>query len=226
MLEDESVEQVSNETYGPLKALCEAEVERAFTGRALVIRPGLIVGPHDPTDRFTYWPARAARSGEALVPGVPEQRVEFIDARDLALWNLRMVEAGKTGVYNATGPGAPLTMNNLLDVCMIAQGSEMRATYVPAEFLQAHDTDPNRVNTWCIPDEAVQFRHIFDIDCSRAIAAGLTYRPLIDTVRDTLVWHLQRPADTVMRVGLEPDKEQELLAAWHNRHQTALQSVV
>ncbi len=216
-LEDESVEEVTNQTYGPLKVLCEGEAQRAFPGRALIIRPGLIVGPHDPSDRFTYWPVRAARGGEALVPGIPEQRVECIDVRDLAEWNVQMIEAGKTGVYNATGPAEPLTMQGLLDACNLAGGAETRFTYVPAEFLKAHDTDPNRVNTWCIPEEEVAFRYIFDIDCSRAKADGLPCRPLLDTVRDTLNWHRQRPADTPLKVGLEAEREKELLEAWKSK---------
>src|SRR5579863_2076845 len=116
-LEDETVEEVTNESYGPLKALCEQAAERAMPGRVLVVRPGLIVGPNDVTDRFTYFPYRVAQGGEMLAPGEPEQQTQFIDVRDLAEWIVRMVEAGKTGTYNATGPDYALTMEQFLAEC-------------------------------------------------------------------------------------------------------------
>jgi len=133
-LEDETVEQVTGETYGPLKALCERAVEQTLPGRALVIRPGLIVGPFDPTDRFTYWPHRVAQGGEVLAPGRPARPVQFIDVRDLAEWTLDMVEAKRTGVYNADGPAQPLPMEQLLDTCKIVSGSAARFTWASEEF--------------------------------------------------------------------------------------------
>src|SRR5207249_5769302 len=116
-LADESVEQISGETYGPLKALCERTVSGLYGERALNIRPGLIVGPHDPTDRFTYWPVRVARGGETLAPGKPDRPVQCVDVRDLAEWAVRMVEARGTGTYHVTGPDYKLTMGRLLETC-------------------------------------------------------------------------------------------------------------
>src|SRR5579872_4273010 len=116
-LVDESVEEVTGETYGGLKALCEQAAEEALPGKVLIVRPGLIVGPDDQTDRFTYWPYRVAQGGEMLAPGRPAHQEQFIDVRDLAQWIVRMVEAGKTGVYNATGPDYVLSTQQLLEVC-------------------------------------------------------------------------------------------------------------
>jgi 2'-hydroxyisoflavone reductase len=130
-----ALEQVTGETYGPLKALCERAVEQTLPGRTLVIRPGLIVGPYDPTDRFTYWPHRAAQGGKVLAPGRPARPVQFIDVRDLAEWTLDMAEAKRTGVYNADGPAQPLSMEQLLDVCKIVSGSAARFTWASEEFL-------------------------------------------------------------------------------------------
>ena len=134
-IEDESVEKITEESYGALKALCEQAVERALPGRALVIRPGLIVGPHDPTDRFTYWPHRVARGGEVLAPGKATSRVQFIDVRDLAEWTMSMVEAKQTGVYNATGPAHALTMEQTLSECRKVSQSDARLTWVEEKFL-------------------------------------------------------------------------------------------
>jgi 2'-hydroxyisoflavone reductase len=114
-LEDQSVEQITGDTYGPLKALCERAVQEAFPGRALIVRPGLIVGPHDPTDRFTYWPVRVARGGEVLAPNGPRLPTQIIDARDLAEWTIQQVERFADGVFNATGPAQPLTLGEVLE---------------------------------------------------------------------------------------------------------------
>src|SRR5579885_1733748 len=125
-LKDESVEEITGESYGPLKVLCEQAAEQAMPGRVLNIRPGLIVGPHDPSDRFTYWPRRLARGGDVLAPGRPERLVQLIDVRDLAEWNIRAAEARLTGLFNATGPSGELTMAQVIDACRNVAESDAR----------------------------------------------------------------------------------------------------
>ena len=211
---DPTIEEVTGESYGPLKALCEASVEAAMPGRALIIRPGLIVGPHDQSDRFTYWPARVARGGDVLVPRSLDRTVQFVDVRDLAGWTVRMAEAGATGIYNATGPEQPPTMGELFDACREVAGASAAPVVVAEDFLLERGVGPwMEVPLW-MPDrpEMVGF---FAIDCRKAFAAGLTFRPLAETVRDTLAWDCSRPADAPRRAGLAPDREAELLREWH-----------
>jgi 2'-hydroxyisoflavone reductase len=216
-LDDPTVEEVTGETYGPLKALCEQAAEAAMPGRVLNIRPGLIVGPHDPSDRFTYWPHRVAWGGEVLAPGRPERHVQIIDAGDLAEWTVRMVEGGRVGVYNATGPAYALTMGRLLEVCREVSGAGARVTWVGEDFLAERE-----VGAWIelplwIPEADPDALGFSDVDCGKAIAAGLTFRDLAETVRATLEWNAARPADREWRAGLKPEREAELLQAWHAR---------
>ena len=212
-LADESVEQISGETYGPLKALCERTVSGLYGERALNIRPGLIVGPHDPTDRFTYWPVRVARGGETLAPGRPDMPVQIIDVRDLAEWTIRMVEQRRAGIYNATGPDYTLTMYKVLHTSKDVSRSAARFTWISESFLLTHDVKAwSEVPLW-IPRKDNEGFHTSNID--KAIAADLTFRPLAETIRDTLDWHETRPTDYEWRNGLKADKEQALLAAWH-----------
>ncbi len=212
-LQDPSTEVMTDETYGPLKALCELEVEAALPGRVLVVRPGLIVGPDDPTDRFTYWPYRVAQGGEVLAPESPALPVQLIDARDLAAWILDMIAAGRTGVYNATGPAAPLTLGEVLEVCREASGSDARVTWVGREFLLARQVAPWLDLPLWAPDEG--FQGFLKIDIRKAVAAGLAFRPLAETAADTLAWAQARPPDHPWQAGLAPEKEQALLAEWH-----------
>jgi 2'-hydroxyisoflavone reductase len=213
-LEDETVEEVTGETYGPLKALCEQAVEAAMPGRALILRPGLIVGPHDPTDRFTYWPYRVAQGGEVLAPGRPARRVQFIDVRDLAEWTIRMVEEKRTGIYNADGPHTALPMEDLLAACKQVSGSDASFTWVSEEFL-----NENKVGAWIdlplwIPESDPEMVGFFAMDISKATDAGLTFRPVADTVQATLDWVSSRPVDHSWRAGITRQREAELLAAW------------
>ena len=211
---DESVEQITGETYGPLKALCEQAVSQVYGERALNVRPGLIVGPHDPTDRFTYWPVRVARGGEVLAPGRPDMPVQIIDVRDLAEWTIRLVEQKQSGTYNATGPGYTLTMWRVLHECQTVAGSNARFTWVPESFLLARGVTPwTELPLW-ITREGNEGFHTSNVD--RAIAAGLTFRPLADTIRATLDWHATRPAGYTWRNGMQPEKEQQLLTEWHS----------
>jgi len=211
-LADESVEEITGETYGPLKALCERAATEAMDGRALHVRSGLIVGPHDPTDRFTYWPARVARGGEVLAPVGPDYGVQFIDVRDLARWTLRATEARLTGPFNVTGPRRPLAMGELLETSRAVSGSDARFTWVDETFLLERQVAPFTELPLWVPADAAGF-NAFRID--RALAAGLNHRPAAETVRDTLAWAASRPADYAWRNGLPAEREAELLRDWH-----------
>jgi 2'-hydroxyisoflavone reductase len=185
--------------YGPLKALAETEVERVFGERALIVRPGLIVGPHDPTGRFTYWARRLARGGEVLAPGSPERLAQFVDVRDLAEWILTAVEQGLSGTFNATNDG--VAWGELL------AGADL--TWVTDEFLQEHEVGPWMELPLWLPDPEWAGMHATDV--SRAVAAGLRFRALEETLRGAAT------APEADGVGLTPEREAELLAAWHGR---------
>jgi 2'-hydroxyisoflavone reductase len=201
--------------YGPLKARSEKEASAWFPGITTVIRPGLIVGPGDESDRFTYWPVRLDRGGEVLAPGDGTDPVQFVDARDLAEWTIRVVEARTLGVFNAMGPAAPLTMGGLLDGTGVAIGSKAGLTWVPADFLEQQKVSPwGDMPVW-VPgtgDNAGFGRR----KNARATAAGLTFRPLADTAKDTLAWWKAQPAErqSKLRAGIAPDREAQVLAAW------------
>jgi 2'-hydroxyisoflavone reductase len=214
-LEDPTVEEVLP-NYGPLKALCEEAAETAMPGRALHVRAGLIVGPHDQSDRFTYWPYRIARGGDVLAPGSPDRAVQIIDVRDLAEWNVRMAEQGVSGVFNATGPDYNLTMGAVLESCKTVSGSDSRFVWASEQFLLDAGAQPwTQLPLW-VPDTEDN-AGFSSIDCSKAFATGLTFRPLAETVRDTLAWDATRPADTERRNGLPPEREAELLQGWRAR---------
>jgi 2'-hydroxyisoflavone reductase len=223
-LEDPAVEEITGESYGPLKALCEQVVEQALPGRALIVRPGLIVGPHDYSDRFTYWVRRVAQGGEVLAPAHPDWHTQIIDVRDLAEWTLRMVEQRQVGVYNATGPAYDLTFGQLLDTCRAVGGSDALFTWVSEAFLAEQGVAPwSELPLW-LPLSDPDLLGFSDVSCAKAIAAGLTFRDLATTVRDTLAWDATRedsdapPARALQpRAGLAPEREMELLQAWHNR---------
>lgn len=213
-LEDPTIEEVTAESYGPLKVLCEQAAEQAMPGRVLNIRPGLIVGPHDPSDRFTYWPLRVAKGGDVLAPVKPDIAVQLIDVRDLAEWNIRMIEAGKTGVYNATGPDYVLTLGAVLEECKTVSGSDANFVWADEKFLIEAGVAPwSEMPLWVPISEGAGFSAI---DCSRAIAEGMTFRPQSETTRDTLAWAQTRPADYALRAGISPEKEQEVLAKWRS----------
>lgn len=214
MPEGADLETVTNESYGPLKVLCEQAVMRAFPERSLIVRPGMIVGPDDPSDRFTYWPARVKGGGEILVPGNPSQKMQIIDVRDLAAWTLAQMEAGAQGDFNVTGPDHPLTMQKVLETSRAVACSTADFVYIPGEFLQARGLEQNALFAWWTPDDDPETRCAWDVDSSKAIAAGLTFRPLEETIQDTLEWDASRPADAPRRVTLEPERERELLDAW------------
>jgi 2'-hydroxyisoflavone reductase len=205
------------ELYGPLKAACELEAARYLPGKACVVRPGLIVGPNDPTDRFTYWPERAARGGEALAPGRPARPVQFVDVRDLAAWIVSLGEAGRIGTFNANGPAHELDMAALLAACARGAGGDVHWTWCDDAFLLEHGVAPWMGLPLWIPETDASMHGFMRVDCARARDAGLAFRPLEDTVRDTLAWVATRPAGEPRRAGLDAARERELLAAWHAR---------
>jgi len=213
---DETIEKVDGDTYGPLKALCEQAAERALPGRTTILRPGLIVGPDDNTDRFTYWPARVARGGEVMAPGTRDDEIQVIDVRDLAAFILLRIEQRIMGSFNLISPPDTFTMSGLLDACVAAAKSDARVTWVPAGFLTAHKVDGwSDMPVWV---NAVGEEAGFALtSAERALSAGLRIRPLSDTVRDTLAWHQSRPAEqqAKLKAGITREREQEVLAAWH-----------
>jgi nucleoside-diphosphate-sugar epimerase len=220
-LQDETVEKVDGETYGPLKALCEQVVEKALPGRTTVIRPGLIVGPDDNTDRFTYWPARAARGGEFIAPGAPGDAFQVIDVRDLAAFTLKAVEENVTGTYNLVSNVNDFKFGELTGACIAAANTQAKpavapsASWIPADFLEAQKVEPwSEMPVW-LPargDEAA----FASTSNAAALAKGLKITPLKKTVDDTLAWHLTRPAEEreKLKAGIAPDKEAAVLAAW------------
>jgi 2'-hydroxyisoflavone reductase len=208
----EAVRASGFKTYGPLKALSEREAEKWFPGKTLIIRPGLIVGPRDESDRFTYWPVRIDRAGDVLAPGKPNDPVQFIDARDLAEWTIRMAENRETGIYNATGPAKALGIGGMLDGIKDALKSNAKFTWVSEDFLTEQKVQPwSDMPVWTGKDDAVARTNI-----SRALSKGLTFRPLDVTARDTLAWFKSLPQERQShpKAGLSPEREAQVLAAW------------
>jgi 2'-hydroxyisoflavone reductase len=202
--------------YGPLKALSEAEAEKWFPGKTLIVRPGLIVGPGDESDRFTYWPVRVARGGEVLAPGNPSDPVQFIDARDLAEWIIRMAEQGTVGTFNATGPKSKLGIGEMLSGIKKATKSDAQFTWADADFLASQ-----KVNAWSDMPVWVPPRGdeggFSTISIKRALDKGLTFRSVEDTTQATLEWFRKQTAErqSKLRAGITAEREKEVLAAWH-----------
>jgi 2'-hydroxyisoflavone reductase len=211
----EAMKASGYKTYGPLKALSEQEAEKWFPKKTLVIRPGLIVGPRDETDRFTYWPVRIDRGGEVLAPGDPKDPVQFIDVRDLAEWTIRMVENRETGIYNATGPAKPLGIGGMLDGTKSALNSNAKFTWATEDFLAQQKVEPwSDMPVWSGAESGMARTNI-----SRALGKGLTFRPLAETARDTLAWFKAQSQDrqSHLKAGLTPEREAELLAQWRKQ---------
>lgn len=220
-LEDPRSEDVRAH-YGALKAACEQAATEASRGRALVVRPGLIVGPGDPTDRFTYWPARLDRGGEVLCPGSGADPAQVIDVRDLAAWMIRATEAALTGPFSAVGPAAPLTMAGLVEACRVPGGPPATLRWVDAAFLEQEKVEPwGDLPVW-IPSGRAS-AGMTQVSNARAVAAGLRFRPLAETARDTLTWWKSLPAERRQkpRAGLAPEREAALLASWRERREPA-----
>lgn len=221
-LPDGAPETVTAETYGPLKARCEREVTTAFAGRSAVVRAGLIFGPHDATERSAYWPLRVARGGEVLAPGRPGRPVQLVDVRDLAEWLVRLAESRTCGTFNGTGPTSPLTMERFLETCRAVSGSDARYVWASEAFLLEQKVGPYSELPLWVPEDY----HAFETaNCSRAVAAGLTYRPLADTVRDTLDWARTLPEGprphrvfgVTIPGAITREREADVLRVWRGR---------
>ena len=206
------------ERYGALKALCEQAAEESMPGRVLNVRAGLIAGPHDYSDRFTYWPRRIAEGGDVLAPGDPSRPVQFIDARDLAEWILLSAERKVTGTFNATGPDYTLTLGRFLEECRAATGGDARFVWVDEKFLiDAGVGQWMEMPLWADSSDE-QNRYFQALSVEKAVAAGLRFRPVAETVRDTLAWDMTREADAPRRAGLAREREREVLEAWRGRN--------
>lgn len=214
MLADPSVEEIADaETYGGLKALCERTAEEVMPGRVLSVRAGLIVGPYDPTGRFTYWVHRVARAGDVLAPEPRSQPVQFVHARDLADWILSLAEQRQVGVFNATGPEKPFTIEELLEACKAATDSDARLVWVDEHFLLEKGVEAwSDLPLWLAPEANPDEAAFLTMDVSKAIAAGLRFRPLSETILDTV-----RGTEVTAEAGLAPEREEELLEAWKAR---------
>jgi len=196
--------------YGLMKTLSEDIVHAAFPGQATIVRPGLIVGPDDPTDRFTYWPLRIFEGGEVLAPGNPEHANQIIDQRDITEWIVRLAEDGVTGDFNATGPASRMSMAEMLYGIRAATSAPVRFTWVPEDLLEAQGVRPFRDLAWD-PGSDLSY-----VAVDRALATGLTFRPLAVTSRDTVDWDLTRPETErrQRRAGISREREREILEAW------------
>jgi 2'-hydroxyisoflavone reductase len=217
-IEDIDTTVIDGRTYGPLKALCEAELQRRVGERALVIRPGLIVGPHDPTQRFTWWPARLARAAldgaPVLAPGRPTDPIQWIDVRDLADFMLHALDHALHGVFNLASAPGMATMGDLLAACAHAAGVAADLQWRAMGSLQAQGIEPWSDLPLALPDDD-EHRHFMAHDTRKALAAGLHIRPLAATVADTLAWWRGLPADQQVfdKAGLAPERERAALAA-------------
>ena len=218
LLPDPSTETVTGDTYGGLKVLCEQAAMQGFAGHCLISRPGLLVGPHDPTGRFSWWLQRLQRGGTVLAPGDPSTPVQFIEARDAAAWMLLQASAGTTGIFNLTGPAQPLTIGGLLQAARQTLNPAAQLQWVDEKFLLDAGVAPwSDLPVWLPRAQA----GLHGVDIARALATGLHCRPLADTLSDTARWlqdHVPPPADATAPsrppVGLAPEREAALLQAW------------
>ncbi len=213
IIEDTTIEEITEDSYGPLKALCEQVVEKQFPDKTLVIRPGLIVGPFDLSDRFTYWVNRISKGGKVLVPKPKDYKMQYIDVRDLSDWIIRMIEDEKIGIFNGIGPDYKLTMQDFLDNCKKILKSDAELIWVSEKFLKE-----NKVENWTdlpiwINDK--KYQGMLQTDCQKAFSNGLKFRLFEDTIKDTLKWCLSRPKDYQWKAGLSFEREAELLEKWN-----------
>ena len=214
LLEDPEERDI-NTHYGALKAACESAVRERFPA-ALIVRPGLIVGPYDPSDRFTYWPVKFQTQELVLAPGEPDQPVQFIDVRDLAQWIMDNAEVKTAGTFNLTGPARPLTMRAMLQRIEAISGMKGKAVFVPEAFLSEQ-----KIESWSglplwIAEEMKMPGHN-TVSIQRALDKGLKTRPLEETVRDTLEWYEEEGASHGLSWGLSPQREKEVLELWEKR---------
>jgi 2'-hydroxyisoflavone reductase len=219
-LTDPTTDKVDGMTYGPLKALCEQATRRVYgEQRSLIVRPGLIVGPDDNTDRFTYWPARAARGGKFMAPGSPRDPVQFIDVRDLAEFTIESVENNVSGTFNLLSPPGRYTIGDIVSASVEAAKKIVMADAVPV-WIPTSFLDEQKVSAWSdmpvwVPSEG-DSAGFAAVSAARAVSAGMRTRPVPATVTDTLRWHLSRPAAerSKLRAGISQERENEILARW------------
>jgi 2'-hydroxyisoflavone reductase len=215
---DPTTEKIDGQTYGALKALTEKAAETAMPGKVAVVRPGLIVGPEDPSDRFTYWPVRVARGGEVLAPGSPDDPIQLIDVRDLGEFLIRLIENRTTGVFNALGPDQKLSMGRTLAACKETSHSDASFTWADAKFLEEQGVHAwSDMPAW-VPSSG-ETAGFAGVSNARALKAGLTFRPIADTAKATLEWFQTLPENrrAKMRAGLTPERETKVLKAWKSR---------
>ncbi|HJO58368.1 MAG TPA: NAD-dependent epimerase/dehydratase family protein [Nitrospinaceae bacterium] len=217
--DDPTVEDMSK--YGALKALSEDVTRKAFRGGAIIVRPHLIVGPGDTTDRWTYWPVRIERGGEVLSPGIPSHQTQYIDARDLAEFDIHLIEQGMAGTYSAVGPLAKYSMAEMLYGIRAVVSNKVSFTWVDQEFLSENEVAPWREMTAWMPSGG-EYDGFTSFDNRKAVSAGLTYRPLAQTARDTLNWWHTLPDEQKKnpKAGLAPDKEKKVLKKWKKIRKT------
>lgn len=222
LLSDPSV-TLPGEHYGHLKRMCEMEAERIMPDQVLHVRPGLIVGPHDESDRLTYWVRRVGEGGAVLAPEFPEQQIQFIDGRDLACWILHGVEQQITGIYNATGPARPLSMEQFLNTCRGVTNSDAEWVWTKEQFLLDHGVQPWRDLPLWIPhnfpleEGGEPWRGAGSVDITCALEAGLTFRPLEATIADLWNWDQQRLQEgKPLKAGLNSDREVELIRLYRD----------
>jgi len=206
---------VLGEMYGALKALCEQAAENAMPNRTLIVRSGLIVGEYDWTDRFTYWVMRAARGGKVLAPGNPQRFVQFIDASDLARWIIKMAEASQNGIYNANGKPFDLTFAALLEEIKAVTGSDAEFTWADEDFLKAENVQPWGDMPLYLYESDVEWQGFLSANVDKALASGLEFRPLSETIRATLNW--RETIDDELKAGISAEREAELLEKWRAR---------
>lgn len=212
-LADPSVEEPTTKNYGSVKALSEKYVTDAFGKASTLLRPGLIVGPGDPTDRFTYWPVRVFQGGEILAPGTPKDPIQCIDVRDLARWTIEAIEEKHYGPYNVTGPYHQMTMGEFLEIVKSTTNSQANFTWVSADFLSQEKVAPlNELPLWVPPNS--DSGGFLRMDVSKAVNAGLTFRPMAETVQDSLAWYRTVSPGEEIKAGLSKARETELLAKW------------
>lgn len=206
------------ETYGPLKAVCEKAVRQVYGDRALVLRPGCLVGPYDQAHRFTYWAKRAAAGGSILVPGRPDQLWQIIDVRDAAEWIVRMLEEGRTGTFNVVGPEQPISADRLVQELASVAGIDAQPIWVDTGFLRGEPGGSRWLDLAEWSNLPRTMAHLYSIDNAHAVATGLCFRPLAATAKDVLSWLAQRAPQEAD--ALAPERESDLLRAWDRRAMT------
>jgi 2'-hydroxyisoflavone reductase len=204
--------------YGELKALCEQALLNLLPTKSTIIRPGLIVGPYDGSDRFTYWVKRVHDGGKILAPGRPERMVQYIDVRDLAKWTIHMVENQKFGIFNATGLEVNLTMESMLQSIRKGLNAEAEFIWIEDRFLLENQVGPWMELPLWLPDgplaDGTDMSGMLSADTTRALEAGLTFRSVEETAKDTLTWYLGKDTSQPMKAGMKKDKEEQLLEKW------------